>query len=549
MKAMQIVRVVCVLALNVGGAVGAPSEKLPGPLLKGLGDFHHPVTTSSKQAQRYFDQGLTLAYAFNHKEAIRAFRSAVTLDPSCAMAHWGVALAHGPHVNNAMSADDNTAAWRALQHAIDAKTNASPREQAYIDALSRRYTAEFPTNRASLDKAYAGAMRSLTKVYPDDLDARTLFAEALMDTMPWDYWLKDRSPKPETEEAFAALRFVLARNPDHPGANHMYIHAVEAGPSPEWGLPSADRLLNFAPAAGHLVHMPSHIYMRVGQYHKAVISNERAVKADQSYLKQSREQGFYPGVYYPHNIHFLWWAQLFEGRSRDALKTAEKAADYAVDNYCGPAKVPEAPRFRHLPWLTMMRFGRWDEILRVTKPADTNDFLFDRAIWHFTRGLAFVAKTNAEAALAEHKALAAIAAGDAVRSLDHPQLPVSGIVSVADQWLAGRVAELRGNKQRAIEHLEKAVSIEDAMPYMEPAYWPLPVRPALGAMLLRSGDATRAAKVFRDDLAKMPRNGWALLGLEQALRAQNQTDSADDVRRQFEQTWNHADAKLELAWF
>lgn len=547
MKTMHLIGTVCVLVLSLAASSAASKEKLPGPLLEGLGNLHHPVTTSSKQAQRYFDQGLTLAYAFNHKEAIRAFRSVAALDSNCAMAHWGVALAHGPHVNNAMTADDNTNAWAALQRALAARPHASQRERDYIDALAKRYTAEFPTNRAALDRDYADAMRELVKKYPDDVDAQTLFAEALMDTMPWDYWLKDRSPKPETQEAFAALRAVLARSPNHPGANHMYIHAVEAGPNPEWGLPSANRLLAFAPTAGHLVHMPSHIYMRVGQYEDAVISNQRAVKADESYLRQTREQGFYPGVYYPHNIHFLWWAHLFEGRSRDAQKTAEKAAQYAVDNYCGPSKAYEAPRFRHLPWLTAMRFGKWDEILRVPKPADTNDFLFDRAIWHFTRGLAFVARTNIDAAVAEHQALNTIASGNAVRALDHPQLPVSAIVSVAEQWLAGRVAELRGDNKQAMGHFEKAVTTEDAMPYMEPAYWPLPVRPAFGAFLLRSGEAPRAAAVFREDLQRMPRNAWSLFGLEQALRAQSQNDSANDVRRQFEQTWKRADAKLDLA--
>jgi tetratricopeptide (TPR) repeat protein len=537
------------LALSTGLLCATAKDRLPGPLIAGLGNHHHPVTTPSKLAQRYFDQGLTLAYAFNHKEAIRAFRSAATVDPNCAMAHWGVALAYGPHVNNSMSADDNTNAWAALQRALAATAHTTPRERDYIDALAMRYTAEFPTNRSSLDRAYADAMRALAKKYPDDTDALTLFAEALMNTMPWDYWLKDRSPKPETQEAFAALRTVLARDPHHPGANHMYIHAVEAGPNPEWGLPSADSLLTFAPAAGHLVHMASHIYMRVGQYEDAVVSNQRAVKADESYLKQSRAQGFYPGVYYPHNIHFLWWAQLFQGRSREALKNADKAAAYAVDNYCGPSKAYEAPRFRHLPWLTLARFGKWDDVLAIRKPADTNDFLFDRAIWHFVRGLAFAAQTNVSAAAQEQEALAKIAAGDAVRGLDSPQLPVSSVVAVADQWLAARVAELRGEKARAVAPFEKAISIEDAMPYMEPAYWPVPVRPAFGAFLLRTGEPARAATVFREDLQRMPRNGWALLGLEHALRAQQQSDSADNVRREFERTWQKADTRLDLAWF
>jgi tetratricopeptide (TPR) repeat protein len=448
-----------------------------------------------------------------------------------------------------MSSENNTAAWKALQKAMALQGKATKREQAYIGALSKRYEAEHREDRAALDKAYANAMRDLAGMYPDDVDAQTLFAEALMDTMPWDYWLKDRSPKPETQEAFAALRFVLSRNPDHPGANHYYIHAVEAGPNPEWGLPSADRLLNFAPTAGHLVHMPSHIYIRVGQYRDAVAANERAVDADKAYIRQSRAQGFYPGVYYPHNIHFLWWALLFEGQSSRAMKTAEQAAQYAVDNYCSPSKALEAPRFRHLPWLTALRFGRWDDLLSIPQPAATNDFVMDRAIWHFVRGLAYAAREEAEPAAAEHRELAELVRSEQASQLDSPQLPATGILSVAEQWLAGRVAGARGDREAMVRHLEKAVELEDALPYMEPAFWPLPARPALGAALLEAGNAARAEQVFREDLRRMPRNGWGLFGLEQSLRAQNRGDAAATVRRQFREVWKHADTPLNLAWF
>lgn len=525
------------------------SDALPGPLLDGLGSLHHPVTASSALAQRYFDQGLILCFAFNHDEAIRAFRSAAQLDPECAMAHWGIALAYGPHVNKPMTTEANTAAWTALEQALAHKSKSTRREQAYIDALAKRYTAEFREDRSALDKAYAAAMRDLVREYPDDLDAQTLFAEALMDTMPWDYWLKDRSPKPETEEAIAALRFVLSRDPDHPGANHFYIHAVEAGPHPEWGIPAADRLLNYAPAAGHLVHMPSHIFIRVGRYGDAVAANERAVEADRDYLRQSRAQGFYPGVYYPHNIHFLWWALLFDGRSQDAIKAAEKAAQYAMDSTCSPTQVLEAPRFRHLPWLTAARFGRWDEVLQVPKPAVTNDYLVDRALWHFVRGLAFAAKKDADAASKEHTALAALAKSEDAAKLNHPQLPVTGILAVAERWLAGKAAGARGDVQEMVRHLEYAAALEDELPYMEPSYWPIPVRPALGAALLEAGDAQRAEAVFRKDLERQPRNAWGLLGLEHALRAQGRTDAASEVARQFKQAWQRADTQLALAWF
>lgn len=527
----------------------AGAGKLPGPLFNNLGDLHHPITASSARAQRYFDQGLVLRFGFNHPEAIRSFRSAATLDPRCAMAFWGVAYALGPHVNRPMTAEDNAGAWAALQQAVALKSAVSPREQAYISALEHRYQAEHVEDRSALDRAFADAMRDLVRAYPDDLDARTLFAEALMDTMPWDYWTKDRSPKPETEEAFAALRYVIARQPDHPGANHFYIHAVEAGPHPEWGLPAADRLRDFAPGAGHLVHMPSHIYIRVGQYAEAILANERAVKADRDYIRSCRAQGFYPGVYYPHNLHFLWWAQVFDGRSAAALRTARRVAEYAGDNYCGPSKALEAPRLRHLPWLTLVRFGQWDDMLAVAQPAAEKDFLVDRALWHFTRGLAQVGRGDADAAAGELASLIRLAGSAEAHALDSPVFPVSATLTVAQHWLAGRVAAAQGEQAAAIRELEAAVAAEDALPYMEPTFWPLPVRPTLGAALLRAGEAARAEAVFREDLARVPRNGWGLLGLEQSLRAQSKPEAAELVGREQQAAWARADRPLDLAWF
>ncbi len=530
-------------------AGAADKEKLPGPIFTGLGELHHPVTTSSKSAQQYFDQGLRLVFAFNHKEAVRSFRSAAKLDPDCAMAHWGEAYAFGPHVNRPMTKEDNDAAWAALQRAVAHKGRASAREQAYISALEKRYQAEHPADRGPLDKAFAAAMRGVTGEYPDDLDAQTLFAEALMNTMPWDYWTKDHSPKAETEEVFAALKLVLARNPNHPGANHFYIHAVEAGPTPELGLPAADHLRDYAPAAGHLTHMPGHIYIRVGQYHDAVLANERALKADRDYIRSCRAQGFYPGVYYPHNIHFLWWAQAFEGRSAEALRSAEKAADYARDNYCGPSKAVEAPRLRHLPWLTQLRFGKWDELLNIPQPSATNDFLVDRAFWHFVRGSVFAGRKNTEAAVREHSALTRLVKSEEAKKLDSPGFPATGMLAISELWLAGRVAEARGDQRGMIERLEQAVAAEDALPYMEPSFWPFPTRPALAAALLRSGDAAKAEKVFREDLKRLPRNGWGLFGLEQALRAQGKGQAADLVHQQFQESWKRADIGLNLSWF
>jgi tetratricopeptide (TPR) repeat protein len=525
------------------------SEKLPGPLFEGLGTITHPVTTDSKQAQRYFDQGMRLVFGFNHKEAIRSFRSAAHLDPECAMAYWGMAYAFGPHVNKPMDATDTTNAWAALQQALAHQSQVSTKEQAYISALAKRYQPIHTNDRSALDHAWASASRDLAKQYPDDLDAQVIFAEALMDTMPWDYWTRDRKPKPETEEILAALRFVMSRNPNHPGANHYYIHTVEAGPNPELGLPSADRLRDNITAAGHLVHMPSHIYMRVGQYEDATKANEHAVKADRNYIRQCRALGFYPGVYYPHNIHFLWWAQTFEGKSKEALRTANQAASYAVENYCGPSKAFEAPRLRHLPWLTLARFGKWDEILAIREPATTNDFLVDRAMWHFTRGLALAARQQAAAAESEYKAMAKLASSEEARKLSNPNFPVADTLAVPMHWLAGKVAGAKGDNAGMIAELEKALALETALPYMEPKYWPIPVRTTLGAAFLRSGDAAKAEQIFREDLQSWPRNGWSLFGLERSLRDQGKKQQADDVQRQFADAWSHADVALDLAWY
>jgi tetratricopeptide (TPR) repeat protein len=517
-------------------------------LFEGLGNHQHPITTRSPDAQRYFDQGLTLAYAFTHTEAIRSFEAAAQLDPQCAMAYWGIAYAAGPHVNKSMTEADNRRAWRALRQAQSTQSMSSPKEQAYIDAMAKRYQAEFDEDRADLDRAYAEAMREVVRQYPDDLDARVLLAEALLNTMPWDYWLVDRRPKPETEEAMAALREVMARNPDHPGANHFYIHAVEAGPNPELGLPSADRLLNFAPQAGHLVHMPSHIYMRVGQYQDASRANELAIAADRSYIQSCRAQGFYPGVYYPHNVHFLWWAALFEGRSSDAMRAARQVAEIAVDAVCGPSPVLQAPRFRHLPWLTSARFGRWDDVLIIKEPAATNSFMVDRVMWHYARGLAFAARKQTDPATEEHNQMLALLNDPRFAQLDRPKFPATSILTVAEHLLAAKVAQGRGDHAAMTTRFEQAVSAEDALPYMQPDFWSLPTRQSYGGALLQIGEPARAEQVFRDDLLRFPRNGWALFGLEQALRAQGRIQAAESVHRELIKAWKHADVQLDVAW-
>ncbi|HEY3119686.1 MAG TPA: hypothetical protein VGL15_03620, partial [Vicinamibacteria bacterium] len=352
------------------------------PRLQNLGSYAFPVTTKSKDAQLFVNQGVNLAYGFNHAEAGRAFREAARLDPDCAMAHWGQALVLGPNINVPMSPEDEPKAYEAAQKAVALKSNASPREQAYIDAVAQRYTGK-AEDRKTRDRAYADAMGELARRYPDDLDAATMYAEALMDLRPWNYWTGDGHPYPETGDVIANLEKVLARMPDHPGATHYYIHAVEATKSPEKAEAAADRLLKLMPGAGHMVHMPSHIYQRVGRYADAQASNEAAIKADEDYISQCRAQGIYPMAYYPHNIHFLWYAATAEGRSQVAIDAARKTASRVSDELL--TELPLLAGFRVVPYYALTRFGRWDEMLAEPAPADR--FLYLTGVWHYGRGL------------------------------------------------------------------------------------------------------------------------------------------------------------------
>jgi hypothetical protein len=525
-------------------ALAPPAPAAPAPLLEGLGHHHHPVTTRSKLGQRFFDQGWILLYNFNYAEAIRAFEALAALDPECAMAHWGIAFAHGPHVNAPMEDSAVPKAWAALQKAIALKPRASAREQEYIDALARRYQPTPTTNRAALDEAFADAMRLLVQRHPTDLDAQVLFAEALMDMSPWNYWQEDKTMKPTAKEALEAIEFVLKRARRHPGANHLHIHLVEAGPNPEQAERSADSLAKFAPAAGHLVHMPSHIYVRVGRYHDASTANELASKADEIYLAQCRQQGMYPGGYYPHNLHFLWYALGLEGRSANSIAAARKLSAYALDLRCGAI---EGPRQRYLPQLAWARFGRWDDILR--EPAPATNYPYDRAMAHYARALARCAQGSADEAEQEYAAFQALERSDAVKGMDNPYFPGTKMLAVANRVLAGKIAAARGRHDEAVARFEEAVKAEGELSYMEPPYWYYAARLTLGAALLQAGKPAEAERVFRESLKELPENGWPLFGLEASLRAQDKKAEADKARRRFDKAWQHADTQLELAWF
>lgn len=534
---------VCIALMGAAALASAQQPVSSIPRFKGMGRHHHPITTKWELAQRYFDHGLTLCYNFNHAEAIRSFEAAAQIDPECAMAYWGIAFAHGPHVNAPMATNSVPKAWSAIQKALSLKSKATPIEGDYIDALAKRYAPEAREDRSALDKAFADAMRAVIKKHPNDLDAQVLFAEAVMDTSPWNYWQPDKTPKPATKDAITAIESVLSHGP-HSGADHLYIHLVEAGPHPEKGEPSADRIGKLTPKAGHLVHMASHIFVRVGRYHDASSVNERAVVADEGYMKIAKPTGMYPGGYYPHNLHFLWFATDLEGRSKDSIAAARKTSQYTIGLVCGAI---EGPRQRYLPLLAYARFGRWNDILN--EPAPAENYPFDRTMAHYARGLAMAATgdpANAEKELARFRELQS---SQAVKSIDNPYFPGTGILAVGEQVLAGKIAAARGDHVKAIEVLRKAVAAEDKLSYMEPPYWYYSANLSLGAALLKAGRAAEAEKAFRADLKEFPKCGWQLFGLEKSLRAQNKDAEAKEVAREFRKAWKHADTDLDLSWF
>ena len=528
----------------------SPEADKPGPggelapRLQNLGSHVFPVTTRSKKAQAFINQGLNLAYGFNHAEAGRAFREAARLDPGCAMAYWGQAFVLGPNINVPMSPDDEPKAYEAAQKAVSLKAKATPRERAYIDALAQRYTGK-AADRSAGDRAWAAAMKDVVRRFPNDLDAATLYAESLMDLRPWNYWTPDGRPYAETPEIVGTLEKVLARRTNHPGANHLYIHAVEATDQPEKAEAAADRLLKLVPGAGHMVHMPSHIYQRVGRYADAAASNELAIKADEDYITQCRAQGLYPMVYYPHNIHFLWYAATAEGRSQVAIDAARKMASQIDEKALDT--LPLTAAFKMVPYYALARFGKWDDVLAEPAPADRHLLL--KGVWHYARGLALSAKgrpDDAEKELAEVRRIAADSALD--YTLLSPNT-AAAVFAPAPEVLAGDIAAKRKDYAAAVSHLERAVRLEDGLVYTEPEEWHYPARQALGAVLLDAGRAREAETVYWDDLKRHADQGWSLFGLAEALRAQGKKDQAAAAQERFDKAWARADVKLRASRF
>lgn len=531
---------VLILSLAAPSAAIAQAQQ-PYTLISGLGAIHHPVSTPNPQAQEFFDQGLSLIYAFNHDEAVRSFQHAAKLDPHLGMAYWGMALALGPNINLNVDPNRELAAYQAVQQALILSTQAPTQERDYITALAKRYSQDSHADLYQLAVDYAQTMASLVKRYPNDLDAATLYAESLMDLHPWQHWTKDGKPQADTEEIVAVLESVIKRNPNHLGANHYYIHAVEASPSPERALVSAKRLETLALSAGHLVHMPSHIYFRVGDYQGAMRANEQAIAQDDIYINKYQVQGTYSMMYYNHNIDFLMVASSMAGRYQDALQAADKlvANVTAIDPY-----TPMLEGFLGSKMLIQVRFNDWDAILKT--PAPDAKLPTTTALWHFTRGMANAATGNLEDAASQSRALLAakqVISTEATIGLS----PASRILDIASKVLNAKIAREKHDYESAIKLLEKAVVAEDALDYVEPPDWYFPTRESLGGVLLAKGDYAEAEKVFRADLKKYPHNGRSLFGLQTSLQALGKDDAAQVVEAELRTAWKDADPQLDIA--
>lgn len=508
------------------------------PLYTNLGSHHKGISTKVPAAQQYFDQGLRLVYGFNHAEAIRSFTRAADTDPSCAMCYWGIALAYGPHVNAPMAAASGVAAYEAVQKALSLKSQATASERAYIEALAQRYEADPPTDRVRLDTSYSHAMGKVAKTYPKDLDAATLYAESLMDLRPWNYWRPDGTPYPGTTEIVRQLERVLTRNPNHPGACHYYIHAVEAV-NPKAAVPCAERLARLMPGEGHMVHMPAHIYIRVGRWNDAIKTNQHAIHSDEVFIEGQHPMGVYPLAYYPHNIHFLAFASTMAGRSAQAIEAATTLTSKV--NLDAARQVGMLREMLPYHALTLTTFGKWDEVLAASLPPE--DIRFSYAMAHYARGVAHAAKgewAEAQAALDQVTAVDAATPGGAEGKT---------ALSIAVHALSGEITTRRGDLDRGITHFREAAKIEDAGLYFEPPKWYYPIRHSLGAVLLKAGQYAEAEKVYREDLRRFPENGWSLFGLAQALRVQGKNTEAAAAEARFHRAWPDTDVTLTASRF
>ena len=518
----------------------APSKSVSGtvPLYENLGSHHKAISTNAPSTQQYFDQGLRLVYGFNHAEAIRSFTHAAELDSTCAMCYWGIALAYGPHVNAPMDTASGIAAYEAAQKALALKSHATVSERSYIEAIAQRYEAVPQTDRARLDMLYSQAMARVAKTYPDDLDAATLYAESLMDLRPWNYWRPDGTPYPGTKEIVRQLEKVLSRNSNHPGACHYYIHAVEAV-NPQAAVPCAERLAQLMPGEGHMVHMPAHVYIRVGRWNDAVLANQHAIHSDEEFIEGQHPMGVYPLAYYPHNIHFLAFASTMAGRSAQAIEASDTLTSKV--NVDAARQVGMLQEMLPYHVLTLTTFGKWDDVL--AEPLPPSDLRFAYAMGNYARGVAHAAKgqwAEAQAALDSVTAINAATPQDADGKT---------ALSIAVYALSGEIATRRGDFDAATNHFRKAAKIEDGGLYFEPPKWYYPIRHSLGIALLKAGHHAEAENAYREDLRRFPENGWSLFGLAQALRAQGKNTEATAAEERFRRAWASTDVTLTASRF
>jgi tetratricopeptide (TPR) repeat protein len=526
---------------------GVP-DRVGAPLFEGYGDHVHKITTSNPKTQEYFNQGVRLLFGFNHAEAIRSFREAARLDPDCAMCWWGVAFALGPNINLPMQPDAVGPAWAAVQMARSLEPKASPEEVAWIEALAARYAQNPPQDRHPLDEAFASAMAKVWHDYPNDLDAGVFYAESMMDTQPWDYWMDDaKTPKGHGADIVATIESVLQKEPLHPGALHLYIHAVEASSTPDRAEAAADKLEPLMPGSGHLVHMPSHIYFRVGRYEDAVKVNTLAAEKDEAYIAACKAQGFYPLAYYSHNIHFLWTSSEMLGRykaAQDAARRVIKASDAGVPMAAG---IPPVQLYRIVPIVTAVRFGKWNDVLAMKMPPP--DQKLTTAIYRYARAFAYANKHDFKRAAKERAALAAMIAKKEFAAIDAFPVPGTQMAELGLTLVDGEVARQRGHLDKALAYFKKANELYEAIPYTEPDYWYQPVSHIYGAALLQAHKPAEAEAVYRHSLTVHRIDGWALFGLEQALRAQHKTVEANKVHAEFAKAWSMADVKLASSRF
>ena len=514
------------------------------PLFEGLDVLQYPVTTKNAEAQKYFNQGVVLAYGFNHAEAARSFYEAARIDSTCAMCHWGYAFVLGPNYNAGMEPDHYARAYGAIQKAMANSAACTPKEKALIKAMALRYTKEAPEDRRSLDSAFMEAMKIVHHQYPEDVDIASWYAESLMDMHPWDLWEKNGNARPWTPEIIKAIEVAINLNPKHPGGHHYYIHALEASPHPEKALPSA-RVFDegLVAKAGHLVHMPSHIYINTGDYHLGSVANINALKQDSTYVTQCHAQGAYPLAYYPHNYHFLAACATLEGKSSWAINAANKMSDHV--NHKGML-IPDLATLQHyytIPYFINVKFGKWKDIL-MSPPVDTS-LLYPKGVRHYARGMAYLGMKENEKAKLELDTLQMIAKEDTLKVLTIWEInSLASVLDIAQKVLEGEWLASNGKMDESLKLLEEAIAIEDQLNYDEPPDWFFSVRHNLGAVLLNAGKPEEAIAIYQEDLQTFPKNGWALSGLVKAYKDANQNDKATEAEAKFKEAWANADVKL-----